>query len=142
MDCRCDHLHLRSRDAVAAARFYVDTLGGREIRWDGSPAVTRVTISLGGLTLFIEQAPDDLNGAAVPPHLGIEHIDLAVDDIETAMRELRHRDARVVSGITEAGPGLRVIFIDGPDGVRIEILQRTDTSFGDNPSTAKLMWPS
>lgn len=142
MDCRCDHLHLRSRDAVAAARFYVDTLGGREIRRDGSPAVTRVTVSLGGLTLFIEQAPDGLSGAAVPPHLGIEHIGLAVDDIEAAMRELRQRDAHVVSGITEARPGLRVIFIDGPDGVRIEILQRTDTSFGDNSSTAKLMWPS
>ena len=142
MDCRCDHLHLRSRDAVAAARFYVDTLGGQEIRRDGSPAISRVTVSLGGLTLFIEQAPDDLNGAAVPPHLGIEHIGLAVQDIEAAMRELQQRNAHVVSGITDARPGLRVIFIDGPDNVRIEILQRQDPVLEESSSAAKLMWPS
>lgn len=122
--CRLDHVHLRSRDAVAAASFYVDLLGAREIRRDGVPDVTRVTLDLGGLTLFIEQAPDGIAPAARPPHRGIEHLGLAVDDIEAAMSELRRRDATIVSGITDVSPVLRVIFIEGPDGVRIELLQR------------------
>lgn len=126
MQCRCDHLHLRSRDAVAAASFYESVLGAREIRRDGAPAVQRVTLDLGGLTLFIEQAPDDIAGASTPPHLGIEHIGLAVDDIEATYAELGHRNAAIVSGITDVRPGLRVVFIEGPDGVRIELLQRSD----------------
>lgn len=125
---RCDHLHLRSRDAVNAASFYVSVLGARETGRDGAPSVSRVTLDLGGLTLFIEQAADGLADAAKPPHLGIEHIGLAVDDIEATYASLRHRDVVVVSGITDVRPGLRVIFIEGPDGVSIELLQRSDPS--------------
>ncbi len=141
MDCRCDHIHLRSRDAVAAARFYVETLGGREIRRDGSPIVSRVRVDLGGLTLFIEQASETLTPAAIPPHLGIEHIGLAGDNIEVALRELQQKNAQIVSGVTEIRPGLRVIFIDGPDNIRIELLQRQDPAAG-RASAEKLMWPS
>ena len=54
---RCDHVHLRSRDAVAAGAFYVEILGAREIGREGVP-VSRVILDIGGLTLFIEQAPD------------------------------------------------------------------------------------
>ena len=128
MAYRCDHIHLRSRDAVAAAAFYIETLGARELGRDGTPVISRVTIDLGGLRLFIEQAPETTSPAARPPHLGIEHIGLAVEDIDATMAELKARGARIVSGVTDVRPGLRVIFIDGPDGVRIELLQRSDAS--------------
>ena len=124
MNYRCDHIHLRSRDAIAAAQFYVDAFGAREVRRDGSPVVTRVTVDLGGLLLFIEQAPEGMTPSSVPPHLGIEHIGLAVEDIEAAMIELRRRNVTVVSDITDPRPGLRISFIEGPDNVRIELLQR------------------
>ncbi|GEP11936.1 VOC family protein [Methylobacterium gnaphalii] len=123
MPYRIDHVHLRSRDAVAAGSFYVEMLGAREIRRDGSP-VTRVVIDLGGLYLFIEQAPEDIAPAARPPHLGLEHIGLAVDDIEATFAELQKKKLDIVSGINDVKPGLRTIFITGPDGVLIEFLKR------------------
>lgn len=125
MGYRCDHIHLRSRDAVAAARFYCEVLGAREVRRDGAPEVSRVTLDLGGLAVFIEQAPADTGPAAVPPNLGIEHIGLAVEDIDAAMADLRRRGVAIVSGVTDVRPGLRILFLDGPDGVRIELLQRS-----------------
>ncbi|KQT99166.1 glyoxalase [Methylobacterium sp. Leaf469] len=121
----CDHLHLRSRDALAAGAFYVDKLGAREVGREGSP-VSRVILDLGGLTLFIEQAPEGLPPAAPAPHLGIEHIGLGVLDIDATYAELRRRGVTIVSGITDVRPGLRVVFIEGPDAVRIEFLQRSD----------------
>lgn len=124
----CDHLHLRSRDAVAAEAFYVEMIGAREIGREGFPTVSRVIIDIGGLTLFIEQAPDSLPSSAEAPHLGIEHIGIGVPDIEATFAVLRGRNATVVSGITDVRPGLRVIFIEGPDGVRIEFLQRSDVA--------------
>jgi catechol 2,3-dioxygenase-like lactoylglutathione lyase family enzyme len=120
-----DHVHLRSRDAIAAAGFYVDVLRAREIRREGNP-VSRVTLDLGGLTLFIEQVSPDTAPGAKPPHLGIEHIGLGVDDIKAAMADLRGRDVTIVSGINEVRPGLRTIFLEGPDGALIELLQRWD----------------
>lgn len=119
----CDHVHLRSRDAVAAGRFYVDTFGARETARIGTP-VSRVVLDLGGLTLFIEQVGAEVAAAATPPHRGIEHLGLRVPDIEAAVADLRARGIALVAGITQVNPALRTAFLDGPDGVRIEVLER------------------
>ncbi|AWN49493.1 glyoxalase [Methylobacterium terrae] len=124
MGYRYDHLHLRSRDAVAAARFYGEVLGARETAREGGERPSRIVLDLGGMTMFIEQAPDGIAPAAVPPHRGIEHIGLGVEDIEAAVADLAARGIPLVSGITDVRPGLRIAFFEGPDGVRIEILQR------------------
>jgi catechol-2,3-dioxygenase len=50
---RCDHVHLRSRDAVAAAAFYTAMFGARETGRVGGEPVQRVILDLGGLTVFI-----------------------------------------------------------------------------------------
>ena len=122
---RCDHFHLRSRDAAAAARFYIEALDAREVRRDGTPVVSRVTVDLGGVTLFIEQAPDTADPTPTPPHLGIEHIGLAVHDIDAAMASLRSRGVKVVADVSSPRPGIRMAFIDGPDAVRIELVERS-----------------
>jgi catechol 2,3-dioxygenase-like lactoylglutathione lyase family enzyme len=119
-----DHLHLRSRDAVAAARFYGEVLGAREAAREGGETPSRIVLELGGVTVFIEQAPEGTGPAAVPPNLGIEHIGLRVEDIEATVADLAARGIPLVSGITDVRPGLRIAFFEGPDGVRIEVLQR------------------
>lgn len=124
MTFRCDHLHLRSRDAVAAAAFYGTMFGARETSRIGEDPVQRVILDLGGVTVYIEQAPEDAHPAAATPCLGIEHIGLAVDDIERAVAELTGRGVTVKTGITQRGPGLRIAFVEGPDGALIELLER------------------
>ena len=125
MDFHIDHVHLRSPDAIAAAAFYVDILAAREIRREGTPT-SRVVLDLGGLTVFIEQAPADLAPPARAPHLGIEHIGLGVADIDATLADLRARGVTVLVETKVMRPGLRIAFIDGPDGVRIELLERRD----------------
>ncbi|MCJ2049603.1 VOC family protein [Methylobacterium sp. J-070] len=124
MQYACDHVHLRSRDAVRAARFYIETFGAREVKRVGDDPVERVVLDLGGLALFIEQAPAEINAAAATPCLGIEHIGLRTADIEAAMADLTARGVPVRTGITARGPGLRIAFVEGPDGALIEILER------------------
>jgi catechol 2,3-dioxygenase-like lactoylglutathione lyase family enzyme len=118
-----DHVHLRSRDPVAAAGFYVAVLGARETDRIGDP-VSRVVLDLGGLRVFIEQAPADIAPAAVPPHRGLEHIGLRVADIDAALADLEARGVALAIPLTQVNPALRTAFLDGPDGVRIELLER------------------
>ena len=125
MQYTSDHLHLRSRDAVKAAGFYVETFGAREVKRVGDDPVQRVVLDLGGLTMFIEQAPDEIAPATPTPCLGIEHFGLRVADIEAAMADLTARGVLVKTGITARGPGLRIAFVEGPDGALIEILERS-----------------
>ncbi|MCJ2123753.1 VOC family protein [Methylobacterium sp. J-077] len=124
MQYACDHVHLRSRDAVRAAAFYVETFGGTEVTRVGADPVQRMVLDLGGLTVFIEQAPPETAPATRTPCLGIEHIGLRVADIDAAMADLAARGVPVRTGITERGPGLRIAFVEGPDGALIEILER------------------
>lgn len=125
MQYTSDHLHLRSRDAVKAAGFYVETFGAREVKRVGDDPVQRLVLDLGGLTMFIEQAPDEIAPATPTPCLGIEHFGLRVADIEAAMADLTARGVPVKTGITARGPGLRIAFVEGPDGALIEILERS-----------------
>ena len=125
MQYTSDHLHLRSRDAVKAAGFYVETFGAREVKRVGDDPVQRVVLDLGGLTVFIEQAPAEIAPATPTPCLGIEHFGLRVADIEAAMADLTARGVPVKTGITARGPGLRIAFVEGPDGALIEILERS-----------------
>ena len=121
-----DHLHLRSRDVVAAARFYVEALGARGTgRVGDAAAPSRIMIELGGVKVFIEQAPQDMPAGATPPHVGLEHLGLTVPDIKAAVTDLAARGYPLVSGITELRADLKIAFFDGPDGVRIELLQRS-----------------
>ena len=124
MTYRCDHVHLRSRDPISAAAFYTDMFGAREMKRVGEAPVQRVILDLGGLTIFIEQATDEVNPAATTPCLGIEHIGLAVDDIEAAVADLKGRGVVFRTDIIARGPDLRITFLDAPDGAVIELLER------------------
>ena len=127
MQYRCDHVHLRSRDAVAAAGFYAATFGAVERERIGGEFVQRVVLDLGGLTVFIEQAGDEAHPTGPTPSLGIEHIGLAVDDLDAAFADLTRRGVPVRAGISSRGPNLRIAFFEGPDGALIEVLQRSPT---------------
>jgi catechol 2,3-dioxygenase-like lactoylglutathione lyase family enzyme len=119
-----DHVHLRSPDPERAAGFYVEMLGGRVVgrMWNG--AALRVVVDLGGLQLFIEEVPPETACPPAPPFLGLEHIGLKVQDMDAAVADLRRRGAEFAVEPHSPRPGFKMAFLQAPDGVRIEILQR------------------
>jgi catechol 2,3-dioxygenase-like lactoylglutathione lyase family enzyme len=119
-----DHVHLRSPDPERTAAFYVEMLAAKPVGRMQNGAALRVMLDLGGLPLFIEQVPPDVAGPPAPPFLGIEHIGLVVDDMDAAAAELRGKGVVFVVEPTSPRPGVKIAFIQAPDGVRIEILQR------------------
>jgi catechol 2,3-dioxygenase-like lactoylglutathione lyase family enzyme len=122
---RCDHLHLRSPDPAAAAAFYVEALGAKETARMPVRDRLRVILDLGGLTVFIEEVPADTARApATTPFVGIEHIGLAVDDLDAALDAHRARGTRITAEAQQVRPGVRIAFLEGPDGVVLELLER------------------
>lgn len=121
---RFDHIHLRSPDPEATAAFYVSAFGA-EIRQRVMPGGRlRVILDLASVPLFIEEVPADTAAPPAPPFLGIEHLGLGVEDLDWSLADLKAKGVPLISGPTEARPGVRIAFLQAPDGVRVELIER------------------
>ena len=122
-----DHIHLRSPDAEATARWYADTLGAEIIRSVQSDGRARLDLNLGGVAVFIAQVPAEQAVAAPPepPYLGLEHIGLRVEAIDQVVAELKEKGAEFTVEPKTIRPGVRIAFLRGPQNVHIELLDRT-----------------
>jgi catechol 2,3-dioxygenase-like lactoylglutathione lyase family enzyme len=123
---RCDHVHLRSADCEAAAKFYTDMFGAVPVFRRVVDGMLRIALDLRGLTLFIDQVPDGTPNAPQPPFIGIEHICLAVDGLDAAAEELRGKGVAFVIEPRDLRPGVRYAFIEAPDGIRLELIDRSN----------------
>lgn len=121
---RFDHVHLRSPDPAAAAGFYTAMFGATEVGRMQNGDALRVVVDLGGLTLFIEQVPPGTPRPPSPPFMGVEHVGLAVTGFDAAVAELKAKGAVFAKEPTSPRPGIQIAFVQAPDGVQVEILER------------------
>jgi lactoylglutathione lyase len=122
-----DHMHLRSRDPQATAQYYHKMFDARiveSVQSDGRP---RIDLDLNGLTIFIARVPAEAEIPSAPaePYLGLDHFGLRVDNLEAAAAELKRRGATFTVEPRTIRPGVKIAFIQAPDNVRIELLERT-----------------
>ena len=121
---RFDHIHLRSPDPEAAALVWTAAFGAQvKGRLQAGPWL-RIVLDLAGVTLFLEQVPPGTAAPPAPPFLGLEHIGLAVSDLDAAIADLAGKGVPLVSGPSEPRPGVRIAFFAMPDGVRVELIER------------------
>lgn len=128
IEYKCDHVHLRSLDPEAAARFYIGMFGAKLVSRVEAGSVLRLTVDLGGLPLFIDRVPPGTHGPLPPPSLGVEHIGLIVTDLDAAARQLTERGAEFTLPPNSPRPGIRIAFVRAPDGAQIEILERSTSA--------------
>ncbi len=122
-----DHIHLRTRDPKATMAFYEKMFDAKRVEFVQSNGIARVDLDLNGLTIFIAEVAADakLPSAPASSYIGLDHLGLRVDDVDAAVTELKLRGAVILKGPVTIRPGVRIAFVQGPDNVRIELLQRT-----------------
>jgi lactoylglutathione lyase len=121
-----DHIHLRSPDPEATAQYYQQMFGAEVIRTmqQGQP---RIDLKLGGADIFIAPvaAGSDVGLPPKMPYQGLDHFGLAVTGVDAIAAELKAKGAEFTMEPTTVRPGVRICFIRGPQGVSIELLDRT-----------------
>ena len=121
-----DHIHLRSPDPEATARWFETMLGAEVIRsmQQGAP---RIDMKIGGANVFLApvKAGDGVNAPPVAPYQGLDHFGLSVTGIDAIAADLKAKGVEFTREPTTVRPGTRVCFIRGPQGVSIELLDRT-----------------
>jgi len=89
-----------------------------------------ITLSMevaGPVRLNISSQPDgssDKRTVAELNRLGLEHFGFDVEDLEAELNRLERADVRIVLPFTEVVGGTRLAYIEGPDDVLLELVQR------------------
>lgn len=119
-----DHVHLRSPDPEATARWFETMLGAEIIRsvQQGKP---RIDMKVGGQDVFIIQADAQAAPAPLAPYQGIDHFGLRVVGLDAAVAELKAKGAHFTMEPNQPRPGIRICFLRGPEDISIELLERT-----------------
>ena len=121
-----DHVHLRTTDPEGMAKWFEDKLGAEVIRsmQQGKP---RIDLKLGRGNIFIAPVADGdgTNPAPAIPYRGLDHFGLCVTGIDAIAADLKAKGVEFTREPTTVRPGVRVCFIRAPEGVSIELLDRS-----------------
>lgn len=120
-----DHVHLRSPDPEATARFYEWMFGAEVIRSTQPDGTQRVDLNLCGARVFIAPVRDTASPPPTSPYLGLEHLGLCVNGIDAAVAELKAKGAEFTMEPTTIRAGVRIAFLRGPENVSIELVDRS-----------------
>jgi catechol 2,3-dioxygenase-like lactoylglutathione lyase family enzyme len=112
------HIGLLAADPAKTLAWFADKFGGKEAKYKGSAG-----INYGGIWLFGEKgAPEPSSGHA------IDHIGFRPIDVDAAVATLKTKDVKIITEprplTLPSGTKMRLAFAEGPDGVRIEMVQR------------------
>jgi lactoylglutathione lyase len=121
-----DHVHIRTPDVEATAKWFEQMLGAEIIRsmQQGAP---RVDMKIGGQNVFLAPVTtgDGVASPPVTPYQGLDHFGLTVTGIDAIAADLKAKGVEFTKEPTTVRPGTRICFIRGPQGVSIELLDRT-----------------
>jgi lactoylglutathione lyase len=121
-----DHIHLISEDPETTAFWYAEKLGGRITAGQEVLGAPQFHLAFGDTFIIIRgRRPGEVLGHENGLHWGTDHFGFQVPgDFDGFCFELRKKGVRFTVDPVDFNPGLRLAFIEAPDGVSIELLQR------------------
>jgi catechol 2,3-dioxygenase-like lactoylglutathione lyase family enzyme len=121
-----DHVHLISQDPKSSAEWFVDKLGGKIIVSTEGQGAPTIVVAFEGATVIIRgQRPGE--EAAGKPGLewGTDHFGFSVTgDFDEFCDDLKQKGVAFTLDPVDFTPTIRIAFIEAPDNVSIELLQR------------------
>ena len=130
-----DHIHIISKDPVPAATWYEEMLGGKiagETEVRGAP---QISVAFQGATLLIrgQRAGEKPGRPTSLKHFadyishdqwGTDHFGFSVDgDLDEFCDGLREKGATFSVEPYDFVPGVRIAYLEAPDGVSIELVR-------------------
>ena len=123
-----DHVHLVAKNPRATADWYVDKLGGKVERSLDVKGAPQIYVSLGGFIVIVRgERPKETAKDKPGLQWGVDHFGVRVKgDFDGFCDGLRKRGVTFSLEPTDFNPTTRIAFINAPDGVSVELLNRKD----------------
>ncbi|MGE5848491.1 MAG: VOC family protein [Candidatus Methylomirabilota bacterium] len=126
MSWQYDHIHFKCSDPEKTVGFFKGNFDAKEVSRFEVNGMSIVTLDIGGLwyNFSPRRAGETVDARTEPARYGVYHIALKTRDLATAVTKLKARGVKFTQELAQANPTTKNAFIEGPDGISIELLQR------------------
>ena len=129
MEYMINHVHIRSANPRETAEWYAKYFNAKIIaEREVMPGTITITTEVGGpvrLNISSQAAGSSPEKATAELNrLGLEHFGFNVEDLQAEMDRFEEAGIRVVLPLTEVTGGTKLAYIEGPDDVLIELVER------------------
>ena len=121
-----DHLHLVVPDPEKMADFFVKAFGAEKVSVNKLPdgrIRAELNITGGRMIINTPQSTDTRSPDNPQKRYGTEHFGMKVDELESALQQCQAAGAKLVRGVTQVRPGVRIAFFMAPDNVFVELVE-------------------
>jgi len=121
-----DHVHIISKDSESAAAWYVEKLAAKIIKSQQVHGAPQVVVAFGDTFVIVRgRRPGEEVVTKQGMEWGTDHFGFRVEgDFDGFCDELKEKGVTFSLDPVDFSPNVRIAFIDAPDGVSIELLQR------------------
>ncbi len=126
MSWQYDHTHFKCSDQDKTAAFFKENFGAKEVsRWEAN-GMPIVSLEIGGCLYNFspKRANETVDASTGTVRHGVYHIALKTKDLEAEAAKMRARGVKFTQEVKQLNPKTKFAFIEGPDGISIELLQR------------------
>lgn len=122
-----DHVHVISKDPEASVNWFVDILGGERGEGGVFKGAPQIPVQFNGATVIVRgERTGESAGNKDGLEWGTDHFAFEVSgDFDAYCGDLKNRGVKFTVEPVQFNPKTRIAFIEAPDGVSIELLQRT-----------------
>ncbi len=123
-----DHVHLVAANPQATADWYVDKLDGKIVRSLDVKGAPQVYVSFNGFIVIVRgQRPAESVENKPGLQWGVDHFGVRIHgDFDGFCANLRNKGVAFSLEPTDFNPTTRIAFINAPDGVSVELLNRKE----------------
>jgi catechol 2,3-dioxygenase-like lactoylglutathione lyase family enzyme len=126
MSWHYDHIHFKCSDPEKTVAFFRENFGAKEVTRFEVNGMSIVTLDIGGLWYnFSPRRPGEtVDARTQPARYGVYHIALKTADLASEAAKLKARGVKFTQDVAQSNPTTKYAFVEGPDGISIELLQR------------------
>jgi lactoylglutathione lyase len=126
MSWQYDHTHFKCSDPEKTVTFFKENFEAKEVTRLEVNGMSIVTLDIGGLWYnFSPKRPgESVDPKAHPARYGVYHIALKTRDLAAEAIKMKARGVKFTQEVGQSNPKTKFAFIEGPDGISIEVLQR------------------
>ncbi len=120
-----DHIHVYCKNVEETAKFFETFLDAKITVRSEKSGNPEVRMDLLGIMVILATATSTDALATREGRRGLDHIGLLVQDLSKTIEEMKKKGGKFSKDCTQASAGVKIAFLEGPDGIHIEIVERS-----------------